>query len=535
MNRLLPPRRLIPRWRQSRFAVQQLDTLGLVKSAGRQAVPVSDEQLVRSLAQWKTHGTLGHLADVLAFASVESLRPLLQQAANAALANDGATAAMKLAAREALSDGSSEKAIWRGDSQRHSVHRLRTLLRLSPNNPLALLDLAQFYLASGKVRAAERALLTARQLAPGSVNTVRALTRYWVHLDRPDRAHAVLRSSSRLTRDPWLMASEIAVAQVAAVASTQLKRAQRALFEQVYRPSDATELAGAVAGYELKSGNLKQARKLFRLALTAPNDNVMAQAVHNQQYLGIEIDEEVYSRLPAAPSEVLAYRAILSADFLAAADFVQAWGDEEPYSSRPKTLESYVHGSLGRYEESLRASDLGLQADPDDVSLQGNRAYALAALGRLTEAERQLRTLELRADSQLAPFACATRGMVALFRGRVADGLALYEAAVEAFRKRGDEESITTCRAFLARSAIEAEVETAPALLRIAEDRLARVPSPAAAVILQGLGRQVSLTAEQPASRISQWEYDPQSNQLTRLGRQVPKRAGPILIKSKTR
>ena len=331
--------------------------LGLVRPLSQPDRTTNTGLLESALATWKGSGSIGDLADVLAFGIDRSHHDSLREPAMVALQHPFATPAMKLIATEILKAGSSEAEVWKVSSEPTEVRKLRALLRNTPNDVVALVDIAQHYLAVGKEKAAHRALLTALHISPRSVFVIRAITRYWVHLSEPDRAHAFLKAQAAVSTDPWLMASEIAIAQAARKPSSQLKRAQRALAVDTFRPTDSSELAGAVGGSELLHGNLKEARKLFRTALDHPNDNVLAQAVTHQEFLGIDVDEQVIRRAPEGTFEVRALRAMISGDFTDAAKQTESWALEEPFSSRPRVLQSFVCGSLGEYEAALAASD----------------------------------------------------------------------------------------------------------------------------------------------------------------------------------
>lgn len=516
MNRLLPTRRLIPKWRKSGFSVRQPDMLGLVKPVTAHA-SVQAQQLDVDQALWAWHntGSIGDLADLLAFGVDPSQRVKLIEAANVAAGLEQATPAMRLVAREILSEGTSQDEVWQKSTSAHDAKALRSLLRNTPNDVIALVDLAQHHLAHGKQRAAYRALLVAHQVSPQSVYVIRAMTRYWVHVGEQDRAHAFIKSTSRVSVDPWLMASEIATAQVARAASTQLKKAQRALSLKSFSNRDVSELAGAVAGLELNHGNLKEARKLFRLALEHPNDNVLAQAIVNQEFLGIDVDEQVMRRASNGVFEGRALRAILQADFDSAATLTDCWAQEEPFSSRPRTLQSFVCGALGKFETAIEAATLGLVADSGDLSLRGNRAYALAAMGRLEEATAELAILEARGDDNQRPFTLATKGMVHLLRGEQEAGRQLYEDALSEFRRKKQESLYTDCLAFMARTVTLASPADGPAAIKRAMEQFTKAPSEAAAVILKGLNESVRTVEAKPLRKVVQWEWDPQTNTLT--------------------
>jgi tetratricopeptide (TPR) repeat protein len=516
MNRLLPTRRLIPRWRKAKFAIDHPDMLGLVKPTTTKVSLAADVgNLERDLHAWNASGSIGELADILSYGVDPSQRERLADAARAALKLDGTTPAMRLVAQEILEPGTSLGAVWSKPlDARQSIRALRTVLRDAPNDVVALVDLAQHHLSHGKRKAAARALVVAHDLSPDSVHVLRAVARYLVHIGQEDAAHAFIKGAKRLSVDPWLMASEIALAQVANGQSTQLRKAQRAISTKSFSNRDVSELAAAVGGAELMHGNLKAARKLFRLALERPNDNVLAQAITNQSFLQIEVDDQVIRRSPSHVFEGRALQALSETKFAEASAFMDCWAEEEPFSSRPRMLQSFVNGALGNYEEAKRAAEIGLIADPLDLSLRGNKAYALAALGKLDEAVEQLDLIDSHHDEHYRPTNEATRGMVAIMRGDAEHGRELYERALEAFEKRRDKATVTDCMAFMARTMVRAAAAGADEVVKRALERYKKEPSPAAAVILRELEQVIKEERSPEMRKTVQWEWEPATNTL---------------------
>jgi tetratricopeptide (TPR) repeat protein len=525
VNKLLPPRRLIPQWRKVSYAVNQPDMLGLVKPLEKKPSLEVDAAIIeQALASWKLTNSVGELADLLAFGVDPSAHAALLAPAKFALETPTASPVMRLVAQNILSSGAGESEVWSRGDVASEVRNIRAILRMTPNNTIGLVELAQHYLTNGNIKRAHRCLASAFQLSPKSVFVIRAFARYWVHIGRPDKAHHFVKRLSLSSEDPWLMASEIALAQVAKLPSMQLRRAQRALAVKSFSARNVTELAAAVGDSELNHGKLKEARKLFRTAFDVPNDNVLAQAIHKQGELGIEIDEQILKRASNGVFEGRALQAIIGADFETASDLTTQWGQSEPFSSRPKMLESYINGALGRYDHALSAAISGLRADPSDLLLRGNKAYALAGLGRFEEAELEIKIINAKDGDQFAPFTHATRGMIALLNGDPEAGIAIYDEAIALFSSRKDEESITTCRAFMARAAAAAEIPQRAALLTAASERFAKVPSPAGAVILRTLSQSAVVSNAGLLRRVVQWEWDVEKNtlaekrQLTRVG-----------------
>lgn len=530
MNRLLPTRRLIPKWRKARFSLSQPDMLGLVKPAKQvEVLQTSEEAVTVALWAWERSKSVGDLADLLAFGLDVQQHPRLVPAARVALASSDTSAAMKLVAKEILESGASESLIWRESQAAQSVRGLRALLRNSPNDVIALVDLAQHHLAIGKQRAAHRALATAYQLSPDSVHVIRAFTRFWIHVGMPDKAHALIKRAPRTPTDPWLMAAEIATAQVAEAQSVQVRKAQRALSAKSFNSRDITELAGAVGGAELERGNFKDARKLFRLALEYPTDNVLAQAITNQQFLGIEIDAALIRKAPNGVFEGRALQALLRTDFEQVGELTKCWAEEETFSSRPRLLQSFVHGAMGHYEDALEAADLGILTDPNDLSLRGNRAYALALLRRFPAAEAELAIIEARRDPNDKALSLATRGAVQLLSGNHKVGTDLYEEALTEFERQKSELQYSDCLAFFARTADQAESPNRFEVLKRAADRFAKVPSHAAAVVLRTLDQRAEVKEQEPMRRVTQWEWNKADNTLV-AKRGLTKKGAPSVV-----
>lgn len=179
---------------------------------------------------------------------------------------------------------------------------------------------------------------------------------------------------------------------------------------------------------------------------------------------------------------------------------------------------------MGKFEAALEAASLGQVADAGDLSLRGNRAYALAAMARLDEASAEVAILEARGDENQRPFTLATKGMVYLLRGEQEAGRQLYEEALSEFRRKKQETLYTDCLAFMARTVSIATPADGPAAVKRAMDQFKKSPSEAAAVILRGLNESVRTVEAKPLRKVVQWEWDPQTytligkRQLTRKG-----------------
>lgn len=404
-----------------------------------------------------------------------------------------------------------------------SIRAVRALLKSAPDNALALLDYAQFQAAVGRLERAERAIRTALALRPNNRLVLRTAARFFVHAGKADLGHALIRRHARTASDPWLMASEIALADVAKTQSQFLGKGKRFLFEHKKIPaSQITELAGAVSMAELYSGNLKQARETQRQALLAPNDNVIAQAVELRDQLGLQLDGMTIERAIAASSEARVLQAWIDAAPDDVAVHAHEWHALEPFSSRPVQMLSTLCAYQGDHEVAMRWIRAGLLADPVDQGLLINLAYVLVLRKDYFAAIEVLRRLRAMKLSGLEPFALATEGLMAYQQGAYVAGDLCYGAAVALLERIRRPEVAAYCRLNQALAALDNEHPERVATVARANALLRNKMSPDSAMLLKVRTEpQIDSPArgQRAERRLRQWVFDPVSNTLTeRLG-----------------
>jgi Flp pilus assembly protein TadD len=535
----LPVRRLIPRWRSIS------NTLELPEASfgrGRR----SDELIFdagrfqNAVTQWRRFKTTGHLGDVLGFSIAPSFRDSLQVVAREAMANpQNVTEPQMAILRSFLEDAEvSEFVPAREDNDnvcnraiQENVRLLRNLLLVSPANPLVLLDFAQLQLSVGKTRKAERVLLTALSLSPNNRVILRTLARFYVHTGRFDEAHRLISRHARTATDPWLMAAEISLAGPAESSSKFIALGRRFIVDKAAGIADLSELAGAIGGEELGSGNVKRARDLFRIALLAPNDNVVAQVITDHRSLSMDLSQPTQRNVVREASEARTLLAWNSLNTGAAETAALIWHEEEPFSSRPLQFLTTLYAIENRLDWTENLSRRGLIANPSDPSLMANLGYALAGQGKLEEAEAIERKLASKGDSHFVAVATATRGLIAMKRGLhdIADHN--YNDAYEKFGKLKRPSAQVLCLAYYARSAMNAGHPNAEALLRKALDAYRAAPSSDAAILLRQLSTEIEAPkTDEKMRRLEQWVYDPTSNTLTKK-QGVSELGAPLLIR----
>jgi hypothetical protein len=318
---------------------------------------------------------------------------------------------------------------------------LKKKLSFNPRLALTWCDLSLAYCTVGNVEKARHAMDIAQRLAPTNKFITRSAARFHIHIEEPDRAHHVLLKHPDLKSDPWLLSAEIATAAVAEKTSRFLKFAQRSVVEDRWSPELSTELAAAVGTEELCSGSNKAARNAFNKSLIAPTDNSLAQATFVARgTTGIELER-------AAPLqhafEAEVYRAWSAGDLRQALDGCQLWLGDEPFSSGPAVLGSYLAMvGLGDTAEADALASRGLTANPKDVVLLNNRVVVLAEQDEESQAIQLFNSIDFeRAEPRHRPLLTATAGLLFCRYDSFELGARLYESAISYFRERGDHES----------------------------------------------------------------------------------------------
>ena len=110
----------------------------------------------------------------------------------------------------------------------------------------AWVDLARLYTILGQTPSADRTIRVALELAPEDRFVLRSAARYVVHFDDPQAAQRLLNGARATRVDPWLIAAEISVAQVAKRRSVTASIGQRGLDHSQWAPRSTSELAGAL-------------------------------------------------------------------------------------------------------------------------------------------------------------------------------------------------------------------------------------------------------------------------------------------------
>jgi tetratricopeptide (TPR) repeat protein len=357
-------------------------------------------------------------------------------------------------------------------------------------------DLAREYVILGQNRHALYAIRAAVALAPMNRFVLRSAARFHLHEGDPERAHDLLRRSPLAQRDPWVLAAEIATATVADRTSSFTKVGRRMIGGERLAAAHITELASALATLEMDAGNRRRSRKLFLQALAAPTENTVAQASWASRHAHVLEFEPEYLDLPRT-FEAGAWENYRGQDWSSAVAEAEHWQLDEPFASRSAMFGSFLASvALEDYARAVLFAQRGLQADPRNIVLLNNLAFALASSGRTLEARAALTRIpvaDLDVDNRVANL--ATSGLVAYRHGDPAAGRALYEQAIQLAETAGLREKRAWAMLFLAREEITARSPRAPEMLSRSRGALEHFSGPTQSVARMTFARLVERAA----------------------------------------
>ena len=316
-----------------------------------------------------------------------------------------------------------------------------------PRNPLMWTELARQYLINGYTDKSERAIKVAYGLAPNNRTVLRAIARFYSHIEDYAQARYYLQKSPKVKTDPWVLSAEIAICNQSGITSTFTKTGQRMLESGNYQPNSLSELGSELATMDFFSAKSKQGKRKLEAVVSAPHENAVAQLIW--------LDEHVYRiqpilervKKPLYNYEAESMSDYFRHDFVEAAKAAKEWRDYQPFSSKPITWMSYLLSDfLCKYEDACSVLKTALKGNQTNVVVLNNYAYALISTGNTNEAEHIIKLAKRIGTSQCSIPFMATEGFLAYRTGNRDLGREKYEQAVqmakEVAQKTGDQRTL---------------------------------------------------------------------------------------------
>ena len=319
------------------------------------------------------------------------------------------------------------------------VRYFRHLIRKYPYNPIWYAELSRCYINLGNIEKAVDSMQTAIHISPTSRFISRSAARLFLHIGDSDRAHYVLTHNTALQYDPWLLASEIAVNTSRGRGSRFMKAGMSMVSSGNYSPFSYSELASAIGTKELEFSR-KKGKAFLEKSLISPNDNSLSQAdwlVNNDKSLSLNFSN---LKKPIFNFESDARFSFLKEDYQCALESSIAWIEVMPFARTPINFAADIaYTYQNNYDDAIKILQIGLKANPKELSFMNNLAYAYALNGQTKEADDILAKLQplVSKKTDLHICATATNGLNEYRKGNIETGRVLYAEAVNCAKQIG--------------------------------------------------------------------------------------------------
>jgi hypothetical protein len=147
-----------------------------------------------------------------------------------------------------------------------------------------------------------------------------------------------------------------------------------------------------------------------------PNGNALAQAEWASPVFGTELLKDSQLESVAEAYEARALHEFREGRFGNVIAECEAWAESEPYSIRPFESACSAAAIIEQYEQSADIAARGLRLRPRGGQLLNCRAYALASMGLLEQAEELLRRIPDAVDTVTKLTKLANQGFISISR-----------------------------------------------------------------------------------------------------------------------
>lgn len=313
---------------------------------------------------------------------------------------------------------------------------LRKQLRDFCYNAITYCELARCYSDLGLNEKAKHYMLCAVQLAPHNRYVSRCAARFFVHIDDAATAKKILVRNGWVTSDPWLMAAEIAVSTVLKRSSRNIKAGRQLVLSGNLMPYSSSELCFAICKEDYDADKRKDWQKMFRLGLTAPNENSLAQAEYLTKIgAKMDIDYGLYDSMShKSEADTRNYYALGKYEeaFISSVN----WMQDFRFSHEPIAFAFDMSCTfLKKYDYSVAILKQWLETHPQDHVVMNNLIYALGLSDKADEAGKLLSKInvekQLKEDVKNGICLLATQGLVAYRKNNIEEGRAKYQLSID--------------------------------------------------------------------------------------------------------
>ncbi len=333
----------------------------------------------------------------------------------------------------------------------NKISLLKSYVQKYPINPIPWVDLAYFYLILGQFNKAEHCIKIALSINSENRFILRSASRLYLHLGQPDLSLYILRNSDLIQRDPWLIASEVSIAEAFELKPKYIKCGKNLIRYGNNSSKNMAELLGTLATLEFTNGAIKKSKNLLKDALIDPNENTLAQANWLSSKIGAFLDLKQYT-VPCL-YEANSWSHYLNGEFKKSLENAKKWQYFQPFSSRASIFSSYIASVCTQNDnEAINLIKIALVSTPNDPLLLNNYAFSLANLNKAKEAKSIIDTINLDYLSpQKKATILATKGLISFRLKKIDEGRNLYKKAIDIFKRIENKNALALAYLFFGR------------------------------------------------------------------------------------
>lgn len=338
-------------------------------------------------------------------------------------------------------------------------------------NPIAYCELSRCYASLGYDKKAEQYMDYAVFLAPQSRYIVRSAVRFYIHIKEFGKAKKAIFHSGLINNDPWVMSAEIALESLMGKNSRYIIKGRQLVFSGDISPFSCSELCFSICNVDKAYGKRKDVRRMFYRGIEDPNDNSLAQATffakNDDDFI---VDLAKFNSLKHK-NEADMRKSFGMGDFEGAFVSSLLWMQDYRFEHRPIEYAFIISCDfLKKYEYAISIINKSLKTNPKDPVSVNNLAYALGLSDRTSEAEKALSAIDIKKlpKDNNPNYIClaATWGLVAYRKGETNAGREMYNLAIQAAKKLGDDNLMVKAKLNMIREEIRSSVEVDEKLLK---------------------------------------------------------------------
>lgn len=318
----------------------------------------------------------------------------------------------------------------------NNIRLLKNDRELYINNPIVWCDLGYYYTVLGQYKKAKKCYKAAIALNSNNKFIIRSASRFFLHTENPEEGLYLIRKSPNIKNDPGLISAEIAFSEILEIKSKFIDHGILLIKNRNIGELEKNELFAQLATIEFSYGKKGRGKKYVESSLYAPNENILAQFEYLSKSYKIDdnFSSDQYDVLCKHEAETRKY--FYNENYKKSLESALKWIDFQPFSSHPAIMGSYISAvALENHKKAIDIAKRALKNSPRENMLLNNLAYSYASVGRVEDALKTLKRINLFSLEPYEKYAViATIGLTEINRNNLEVGKKYYAKSISYFR-----------------------------------------------------------------------------------------------------